>query len=62
MFDSKFLDRTNLKPGDLINVEVHSTGAITLTPMHKNIAQLKIDEVAESLSENDSETLGKLNE
>ena len=33
IFDSALLQLAKLKPGDQVNVEVHSGGTITLTPM-----------------------------
>ncbi len=34
IFDSTLLQLAKLKPGDQVNVEVHSGGTITLTPMN----------------------------
>lgn len=34
IFDSALLQLAHLKPGDEVNVEVHSGGTITITPMH----------------------------
>jgi antitoxin component of MazEF toxin-antitoxin module len=33
IFDSALLQLSRLKPGDEVNVEVHSGGTITITPM-----------------------------
>jgi len=34
IFDSALLQLAHLKPGDEVNLEVHSGGAITITPMN----------------------------
>ncbi len=34
IFDSALLRLARLKPGDLVNVEVHPGGTITITPMN----------------------------
>ena len=40
IFDSKFNKLARLKPGDLINLEVHAGGTITLTPLQINKASV----------------------
>ena len=34
VIDSTLLELARIKPGDAVNVEVHPSGAITLTPMN----------------------------
>ena len=34
IFDSALLQLAHLNPGDEVNVEVHSSGTITITPMN----------------------------
>jgi antitoxin component of MazEF toxin-antitoxin module len=37
IFDAAMMELARLKRGDLVNVEVHEGGVITLTPMRRNI-------------------------
>lgn len=48
IFDSALLQLARLKPGDTVNVEVHASGTITLTPMGAN---LPVEEVMPLIAE-----------
>jgi len=48
IFDSALLQLARLQPGDTVNVEVHSSGTITLTPMGVN---LPVEEVMPLIAE-----------
>jgi len=42
IFDAALLQLAQLQPGDLVNVEVHPSGTITITPLNRPL----IDEAA----------------
>ena len=52
IFDSALLQLARLKPGDEVNVEVHSGGTITITPLSK---QPSVEDVSDLIEETMSE-------
>lgn len=38
LFNAAFMDLTRLKVGDQVNVELHSGGTITLTPINPRLS------------------------
>ena len=60
IFDSALLQLAKLKEGDQVNVEVHSGGTITITPLRPEPSSEEIDAaIAETMDEYSS-TLAKL--
>lgn len=60
IFDSTLLQLANLKPGDQVNVEVHSSGTITLTPLKQSLTVEDVAETIDSAMEEYSETMKEL--
>ncbi len=61
IFDSALLQLARLKVGDEVNVEIHSGGAITLTPMDPaTIHPDKAAETAKRLIQKNSELFRRL--
>ena len=40
MFDAALMEHARLKVGDLVNVELHQGGTITLTPLHLTVESI----------------------
>ena len=62
IFDSTLMQMARLKVGDEVNVEIHDSGAITITPMaadHVPSAE-QIDEVIEATMTDYASTMKKL--
>ncbi|MDF1756189.1 MAG: hypothetical protein P1U89_25605 [Verrucomicrobiales bacterium] len=49
-----------MKPGDQVNVEVHSSGTITLTPLKQSLTVEDVAETIDSAMEEYSETMKEL--
>ena len=49
IFDAALMELAHLKVGDLLNVELHQGGAITLTPLHLAIEPTKAGATAKRL-------------
>lgn len=60
IFDSALLQLAKLKPGDQVNVEVHSGGTITLTPMSGDLTVEEVQETIDSVMEEYAETMKEL--
>ena len=60
IFDSALLQLAKLKPGDQVNVEVHSGGTITLTPMNGNLSVEDVEETINSVMDEYAETMKEL--
>lgn len=60
IFDSALLELAHLKEGDQVNVEVHSGGTITITPLKPEPSQEEIDAAISETMDEYSETLDKL--
>jgi antitoxin component of MazEF toxin-antitoxin module len=61
IFDSALLQLARLQPGDTVNVEVHSSGTITLTPTeHHPIAEDEAAAAARRLISKNDELFRRL--
>lgn len=60
IFDSALLQLAKLKEGDQVNVEVHSGGTITITPLRPEPSPEDIDAAIAATMEEYSGTLEKL--
>ena len=62
IFDSTLMQMARLNVGDEVNIEIHDSGAITITPMaadHPPTAE-QIDDVIEATMEDYATTMKKL--
>lgn len=60
VFDSALLQLAHLKEGDEVNVEVHSGGTITITPIKPEPTHEDIEEAIEETMNESADTLEKL--
>ena len=61
VFDSALLKLANLEEGDEVNVEVHSGGTITVTPLQRKLpSPEEIDDLIEGTMGAYAETMKKL--
>lgn len=60
IFDSTLLQLAKLNPGDQVNVEVHSSGTITLTPLKQSLTVEDVADTIDSVMEEYSETMKEL--
>lgn len=60
IFDSALLQLAKLKEGDEVNVEVHSGGTITITPLRPEPSPEEIDAAISETMEEYADTLAKL--
>jgi antitoxin component of MazEF toxin-antitoxin module len=60
IFDSALMDVLRLKAGDQVNVEVHSGGTITLTPLRPKISRDEVSKTIEGVMKDYSRTMKKL--
>lgn len=60
IFDSALLQLARLREGDLVNVEVHVGGTITITPVKTEPSQEDIDTAIAETMEEYADTLTKL--
>ena len=60
IFDSALLELAHLKPGDEVNVEVHTGGTITLTPLHPKPSGEEVSRVIKKTMKDYSRTMKKL--
>jgi antitoxin component of MazEF toxin-antitoxin module len=60
IFDSGLLELAHLKPGDQVNLEVHSGGTITLTPLRPHVSRGEISKIIKSTMKDYAGTMKKL--
>ena len=60
VFDSALMELAHLKAGDQLNVEVHSGGTITLTPLHPRPSRAEVSKVIKSTMKDYARTMKKL--
>jgi antitoxin component of MazEF toxin-antitoxin module len=60
IFDAAFMDMAHLKTGDVMSVEVHEGGAITLTPLQRHIDSKKAAGTAARLIRKNAELFRRL--
>lgn len=60
IFDTALLDLARLKAGDMVNVEVHEGGTITLTPIRARPSRAEISGVIKKTMKDYARTMKKL--
>lgn len=60
IFDAAMMDMAHLKRGDMVNVEVHEGGVITLTPLRRSIEPKKAAATAARLIRKNAEIFRRL--
>lgn len=60
IFDSALLEMARLKPGDQVNVEVHSGGTITLTPLRAQPSREEVSKTIKATMKDYARTMKKL--
>ena len=60
VFDSALMELAHLRPGDEVNVEVHSGGTITLTPLRPRPSRAEVSKVIKSTMKDYARTMKKL--
>jgi len=60
IFDSAILELAHLKAGDELNLEIHDGGAITLTPIRRQVSRPEVSQIIDGVLREYSETMKKL--
>ena len=60
IFDAALLELAHLQVGDSINVEVHASGTITLTPIRPRASREEVSRVIKSTMKDYARTMKKL--
>jgi antitoxin component of MazEF toxin-antitoxin module len=60
VFDSALMELAHLRPGDEVNVEVHTGGTITLTPLRPRPSRAEVSKVVKSTMKDYARTMKKL--
>ena len=60
IFDSAMLELARLQPGDEVNVEVHTGGTITLTPLRPKPSPAEISKTIKATMKDYARTMKKL--
>lgn len=60
VFDSALMELAHLRPGDEVNVEVHSGGTITLTPLRPRRSRAEVSKLIKSTMKDYARTMKKL--
>jgi len=60
IFDSALLQLAHLKEGDQVNVEVHTGGTITITPMNPETKPQEISELIQDTMKKYARTMQRL--
>jgi antitoxin component of MazEF toxin-antitoxin module len=60
MFDAALMDLARIKVGDQVNVEVHSGGTITLTPLRPKPSPAEVTQVIKATMKDYARTMKKL--
>ena len=60
IFDAALMELARLKMGDQVNVELHTGGVITLTPLHPPVETKKVVTTARRLIKKNSELFRRL--
>ena len=60
IFDAPLMEAAHLKVGDLVNVEVHDGGTITLTPLGAKPSRKEVSRVVKSTMKDYARTMKKL--
>lgn len=60
IFDAALMELAHLKTGDRVNVEVHTGGTITLTPIHPRPSVQEVSQVIKETMRDYARTMKKL--
>ncbi len=60
IFDAPLMDLAHLKPGDQVNVEVHSGGTLTITPLRPVPSSAEVTRVIKDTMKDYARTMRKL--
>jgi antitoxin component of MazEF toxin-antitoxin module len=60
IFDSALLQLARLKVGDSVNIEVHSGGTITLSPLEGSVSPAEVSAAIRATMENYAQTMQRL--
>ena len=60
IFDTALMELAHLKVGDVVNVEVHGGGTITLTPMHEKVSPEEVSRAIKATMKDYARTMKKL--
>jgi antitoxin component of MazEF toxin-antitoxin module len=60
IFDAALMELAHLKMGDRVNVEVHTGGTITLTPIHPRPSAQEVSQVIKETMRDYARTMKKL--
>lgn len=60
ILDSALMDLAHLKPGDQLNVEVHESGTLTLTPLRPRLSRAKVSKVIKATMKDYARTMKNL--
>jgi antitoxin component of MazEF toxin-antitoxin module len=60
IFDATMMDLAHLKTGDMVNVEVHAGGTITLTPIHPHPSREQVTKTIKSTLKDYARTMKRL--
>jgi antitoxin component of MazEF toxin-antitoxin module len=60
IFDAALMDLAHLKPGDEVNVEVHTGGTITVTPLRAKPSRAEVTRVINATMKDYAGTMKKL--
>jgi antitoxin component of MazEF toxin-antitoxin module len=60
IFDATLMDLAHLKRGDVLNLEVHAGGTITLTPMHPRPTREQVTKAIKSTLKDYARTMKRL--
>lgn len=60
ILDAALMDMAHLKAGDLVNVEVHEGGTITLTPLRPKPSRDEVSRVIQATTKDYARTMKKL--
>jgi antitoxin component of MazEF toxin-antitoxin module len=60
IFDAALMDMAHLKAGDQVNVEIHSGGTITITPLNPRPSRAEVSRVIKATMKDYARTMKKL--
>ncbi|MBG7608729.1 MAG: hypothetical protein IZT59_11980 [Verrucomicrobia bacterium] len=60
IFDSTVMELARLRAGDEVNLEIHSTGAITLTPLDPKRKNAEVSDAIEDVMKRYAQTMQRL--
>ncbi len=60
ILDAAIMELARLKPGDEVNIEVHESGTLTVTPIRPRLAAADVSKVIKSTMKDYAATMKKL--